>query len=60
MLKRNQISNLIYEIKKELDYIEEDLLYCYKKFPYTTKFYTKNFSVRITINQIGEKDEGFY
>ena len=57
---KNQISKLIYSIKKELDYIEEDLLYCYKRFPYTNKFYVGNFSVRITINRLGEKDEGFY
>ena len=38
--------------KKELDYIEEDLLFCDRKIPYTNKFYIGDFSVRITINEL--------
>lgn len=49
MLSKTQIANLIYKIKHELDYIEEDLLYCNRKVPYTTAFSVGEFNVRISI-----------
>lgn len=52
MANKVQIVDLIYKIKKELDYIEEDLLFCDRKIPYTNKFYIGDFSVRITINEL--------
>ena len=52
MASNVQIVDLIYKMKKELDYVEEDLLFCGKKIPYTTKFYVGNFSVRISINEM--------
>lgn len=49
MLTKTQIANLIYKIKYELDYIEEDLLYCGRKLPYTTKFNVDEYEVRVSI-----------
>lgn len=52
MADKVQIIDLIYRLKKELDYIEEDLLFCNRKIPYTNKMYLGNFAVRITITEL--------
>lgn len=58
MINKTKLAELIYKIKHELDYIEEDLLYCSKKMPYTNTFRIENFSVRITINELEERKYG--
>lgn len=58
MINRTKLAELIYKIKRELDYIEEDLLYCNKELPYRNTFQVDGFSVRITINELGVKKYG--
>lgn len=58
MVNKTKIAELIYAIKCELDYIEEDLLFCSKKLPYSNRFRVGEFSVQINISEPGVKKYG--
>lgn len=54
-LLNKEISDLIYKLKNELNYIEEDLTYCGYKLPYCNVLEFGNMRVKLTIQEVLKK-----